>query len=141
VERLKGTRYVALIDGEAGAYGVIVPDLPGCTSGGATLDEAIQNAAEAVRLWAEDALADGERLPEPRSVESSRKDPKVIRATREGAALVIVPLLIDAGHATKANVSMDTWLLKAIDEAAKARGLTRSAFLTTAAREKIKRGT
>ena len=29
-------RYVALMDGEAGAYGVTVPDLPGCTSGGST---------------------------------------------------------------------------------------------------------
>ena len=26
-------RYIALVDGNAGAYGVMVPDLPGCTSG------------------------------------------------------------------------------------------------------------
>ncbi len=52
-------RYVALIDGEAGAYGVIVPDLPGCTSGGAATDEALRNAVEAVRLWAEDAIDAG----------------------------------------------------------------------------------
>jgi len=25
-------RYIALVDGKAGAYGVVVPDLPGCTS-------------------------------------------------------------------------------------------------------------
>src|ERR1700678_2270999 len=37
--------YTALIDGEAGAYGVYFPDLPGCTAMGATLDDAIANAA------------------------------------------------------------------------------------------------
>jgi hypothetical protein len=26
------TRYVALLDGKPGAYGVVVPDLPGCTT-------------------------------------------------------------------------------------------------------------
>ncbi|MFP3374822.1 MULTISPECIES: type II toxin-antitoxin system HicB family antitoxin, partial [Gammaproteobacteria] len=30
------------------AYGVIVPDLPGCFSAGDTLDEAIKNAKEAI---------------------------------------------------------------------------------------------
>ena len=55
-------RYVALVDGNAGAYGVTVPDLLGCTSGGTTTDEALRNAVEAVRLWAEDAIADGEAL-------------------------------------------------------------------------------
>jgi len=71
-------RYVALVDGNAGAYGVTVPDLLGCTSGGTTTDEALRNAVEAVRLWAEDAIADGEALPQPRSVETlRRRSPRV----------------------------------------------------------------
>src|SRR5438105_2177732 len=85
------SRYFALIDGKAGAYGVVVPDLPGCTSGGATTDEALRNAVSAVRLWAEDALADGERLPQPRSAEQMRADPEVAEAISDGAALAIVP--------------------------------------------------
>jgi predicted RNase H-like HicB family nuclease len=44
-------RYVALIDGNAGAYGIIVPDLPGCTSGGRSIDAALRTV-DAVRLWA-----------------------------------------------------------------------------------------
>jgi hypothetical protein len=36
-------QYVALIDGEAGVYRVTVPDLPGCTSGGSTTDEALRH--------------------------------------------------------------------------------------------------
>lgn len=131
------TRYVALVDGEAGAYGVIVPDLPGCTSGGATTVEALHHAIEAVRLWAEDAIADGEELPAPRSAEALRADPKIAAAIAAGAALAIVPLLIDLGRPAKANLSIDAGVLSAIDEAAAARGLTRSAFLAGAAREKI----
>jgi hypothetical protein len=56
---------------------------------------------------------------------------------KKGAALAVVPLLIDSGRSVKANLSLDTGLLAAIDDAAAARGLTRSAFLSTAAREKI----
>ena len=56
-------RYVAIVDGSPGAYGVVVPDLAGCTSGGATIDEALRNAVEAVTLWVEDARADGEKIP------------------------------------------------------------------------------
>ena len=133
-------RYVALLDGKAGAHGVTVPDLPGCTSGGSTTDEALRNAVEAVRLWAEDAIADGEALPQPLSVEMLRADRAIAEAIAEGAALAIVPLLLDAGRPAKTNLSIDAGLLAAIDEAAKARGLTRSAFLATAAREKIESG-
>ncbi len=133
-------RYVALVDGKAGAYGVTVPDLPGCTSGGSTTDEALRNAIEAVRLWAEDALAQGEALPQPRSAEALRADREIAEAIAEGAALAIVPLLLDAGRPAKANLTIDAGLLAAIDEAAEGRGLTRSAFLASAAREKIESG-
>src|SRR5258705_13283559 len=86
-------RYVALVDGRAGAYGVTVPDLPGCTSAGRTTDEALRNAIEAVQLWAEDAITDGEELPTPRSVEVLRADAEVTAAIVEGGALAILPLL------------------------------------------------
>src|SRR5690348_16078161 len=133
-------RYVVLIDGKAGAYGVTVPDLPGCTSAGNTTDEALRNAVEAVRLWAKDAISEGEALPQPRSAETLRRDPEIAEAIAEGAALAIVPLLLEAGRSAKANLSIDAELLAAIDEAAEARGLTRSAFLASAAREKIESG-
>jgi predicted RNase H-like HicB family nuclease len=131
------TRYAVVIDGESGAFGMWVPDMPGCTSMGNTLDELLRNAQEALRLWAEDAIADGERVPEPRGFDDVYADPKVAAAVREGAALAIVPLLIESGRSVKANLSLDAGLLAAIDDAAAARGLTRSAFLSSAAREKI----
>ena len=133
-------RYVALVDGLPGAYGVVVPDLPGCTSGGKTIDLALQNAVEAVRLWAEDAIADGEALPKAQDAETLRANPEITRAIQEGAVLAYIPLILESGRPAKANLSLDAGLLSAIDEAAAARGLTRSAFLVSAAREKIVSG-
>jgi Ribbon-helix-helix protein, copG family len=63
----------------------------------------------------------------------------VAAALAEGAVLAVVPLLLDAGRPAKANLSVDAGLLEAIDEAAEAHGLTRSAFIASAAREKITR--
>jgi predicted RNase H-like HicB family nuclease len=130
-------RYIALIDGKKGAYGVVIPDLPGCTAMGKTTDEALRNAASAARAWAEDALADGEKLPSPSSADDIRRKRDVNEALAEGAALAVVPLVLDAGRSTRANLSLDAGLLKALDEAADAKGLSRSAYIASAVREKI----
>jgi predicted RNase H-like HicB family nuclease len=132
------TRYVVVVDGKPGAYGMWVPDMPGCTSMGDTMADLLVNAQEALQLWAEDALESRQALPGPRSIEVVRKDPDVARDLADGAALVIVPLVMETGRPVKANLSLDAGLLAAIDEAAAARGLTRSAFLSSAARDKIR---
>jgi predicted RNase H-like HicB family nuclease len=132
------TRYAALIDGKKGAYGLIVPDLPGCTSAGTTLSELMRNAIEAVRLWVDDAQASGQPVPPPRSYEAIVNDPEVRKELAHGAMLTVVPLLRDSGRPARANVSFDAALLEALDEAAEARNLTRSAFIASAVREKIR---
>jgi DNA-binding NarL/FixJ family response regulator len=58
-------------------------------------------------------------------------------ALAAGAMFLAVPLLSDAGRTVRINVSLDKGLVDQIDAAASARGLTRSAFLAQAAREKI----
>jgi hypothetical protein len=78
-------------------------------------------------------------MPRPRTIEAIRRDGVVASALADGAVLAVVPLLLDAGRPAKANLSVDAGLLKAIDEAAEAHGLTRSAFIASAAREKITR--
>jgi predicted RNase H-like HicB family nuclease len=128
------TRYIALIDGEAGAYGVAFPDAPGCAAMGKTMDEALRNAVVALAEWMADA---GEDRPRARSIEELRRDPEVIEQIEEGAAFAVVPLLLDACRQVRANLSIDAGLLAAIDAAAEAAGLTRSAFLSRAARDKI----
>jgi predicted RNase H-like HicB family nuclease len=130
-------RYAALIDGKKGAYGVVIPDLPGCTAMGKTVEEALRNAAAAARAWATVAKADGVKLAAPRPIETLRRDPEVREAIAEGAVIAMVPLVLDAGHPAKANLSLDAGLLEAIDEAAAAKGLTRSAYIASAVREKI----
>ncbi len=135
-------KYIALLDGKPGAYGVVVPDLPGCTSAGKDFDQAYRNAIEAVRLWIEDAEADGEKPPRPRALVELVEDLEIRAVTlKAGAIFILVPVVRATGRAAKANISLDAGTLEAIDEAAKAYGLSRSAFIASATREKIERGT
>lgn len=135
------SRYLGLLDGKRGAYGVVFPDLPGCTAMGDTADHAYRNAIEAMRIWAQSAIQDGEALPEARDMDALRADPEVVESLRDGASFIVVPLLLDSGRPARANISIDRGLLEAIDEAAAERGLTRSAFLASAARDKIQQRT
>jgi predicted RNase H-like HicB family nuclease len=130
-------RFGAIVDGKRGAYGVVIPDLPGCTAMGRTLDEALRNASQAAVAWAEAVLASGGKVPKPRALEILRHDPMVEAEIKAGGTLAMVPLVLDAGRPAKANLSLDAGLLEAIDEAAEAKGLTRSAFIASAVREKI----
>ncbi|MCR5663216.1 MAG: type II toxin-antitoxin system HicB family antitoxin [bacterium] len=50
---------------DEGGYAVCYPDLPGCLTVGATLDDAIKNAQEAKREWLAAALEDGMTIAEP----------------------------------------------------------------------------
>lgn len=47
---------------ETGGYVVEVPSLPGCVSQGETMDEAVANIKEAIELYIEDSVADGEAV-------------------------------------------------------------------------------
>src|SRR5450756_729220 len=66
-----------------------------------------------------------------------RRPPRSTQSRSSAASDVYKRQLLDSGRAVRANLSLDAGLLDAIDEAAKAHGLTRSAFLASAAREKI----
>jgi predicted RNase H-like HicB family nuclease len=59
-------RYGAIIDGEPGAYGIVVPDLPGCTAMGKTINEACDAAEAAARAWIAVTVAEGGTIPKPR---------------------------------------------------------------------------
>ena len=51
-----------------GSYSAYVPDLPGCTTCGDSLDEVRQLIAEAVKLHIESLREHGEPVPPPSSV-------------------------------------------------------------------------
>ncbi|CDX45500.1 CopG domain protein DNA-binding domain protein [Mesorhizobium sp. SOD10] len=129
------THYVGILDGVDDIWGVRIPDLPGCHGGGASPEEAIADATSAVREWAETRLAKHVSLPEARTVANLLRSGEIDSAAGESA--VMIPLLIDSGRPVRANLSLDSGLLAAIDAEASRRGLTRSAFIASAAREKI----
>ena len=133
-------RFIALVDGRKGAYGVSFPDAHGCTAMGATLEEATGNAATALSEWVNDEIVAGRKRPRPRSADALREDREVASAIRSGALLTLVPLVMETGKATKANLSMDSGLLAAVDEAAARAGVTRSAFFASSAKERIVSG-
>ena len=129
--------YPALIHKDPGsAYGVIFPDVPGCFSAGDTLDETMQNAEEALAAhigWLE---RDGDPVPPPRTPDEIFNDP-ALAEDRQGATLVLIPLIRDLGSTTRINVSLDLGLLEALDGAAKRRKQTRSAFIASAVRKEL----
>ena len=51
------------------AFGVVVPDLPGCFSAGDSLDEAMTQAREAILLHLEGLLDEGKAPPQPSPVD------------------------------------------------------------------------
>lgn len=130
-------RYVAFVHKEPNsAFGVSFPDFPGCISAGATADEALRSAVEALALHAAGMEADGEQVPHPRSLDEIEADGS-LKDQRKGASFALVPLVRERGASVKVNLSLDAGLLEAIDAAARERGLTRSAFLASAARNEI----
>lgn len=132
-------RFLALVDYDdaAGAYGVAIPDCLGCTAMGATLDEAEANAIAALREWAIDYLDENEALPRARTIGDLRQDSSLLDDFTSDTIVLSLPVYLDSARPVRANVSMEAGLLAEIDEAARRRGLTRSAFLASAARDKI----
>lgn len=58
-------RYTVLLDPDPNGdgYTVTVPALPGCITEGATIDEALANAREAITCHIEGLLASGDDVP------------------------------------------------------------------------------
>lgn len=127
--------FVGIVDGRDDVWGVRIPDVPGCFGGGATPEDAVHDAISALCEMADEA-----RDVAPRSMAEIARDPSAEFKPAEGESLVLLPFLAESGIPAKANISIDKRQLDAIDAAAKARGITRSAFLVSAAIEKIAAG-
>lgn len=121
-------RYPIAIEsgGEDQAFGVVVPDLPGCFSAGDTLDEAIDNAKEAIEFWLETVIDDGGAVPAPKSIAEHQ-------ANSEFAgwvwAVVPIDLAVLSDKVERVNITLPARVLRRIDAAAKAAGETRSGFI------------
>lgn len=132
---MKMPHFIALVHKEKNsAFGVQFPDIPGCFSAADSMDNLVANATEALSLWAEDT-----QLPPPSSVEKIAASKAISMELAEGAFLLAIPYTENDTRVVTANISLERGVLKAIDEAAKLRKLTRSAFLSQAAKNEIKR--
>lgn len=108
------------------AYGVVVPDLPGCYSAGDTLDEAVTNAKEAIELHIEGLLAAGEPLPAIHALGDHQANPDYARWVW---ALVEIDMSRLEDVTERVNITLPRRVLRIIDEAAKRAGESRSAYL------------
>ena len=108
------------------AYGVVVPDLPGCFSAGDTLDEAMENAKEAIELWLEVAIDDGMAVPEPGALSEHQRKREFKGWTW---ALVTVDLASLSDKAERINITLPSRVLRRIDQAAKEAGESRSGYI------------
>ena len=112
---------------EKNAWGVVVPDLPGCFSAADSgLDEAIDQAKEAIELWIEMALDGGQIIPKPSSLRELQKKKEF-----KGWAWAIVeidPALL-SDEIERINITIPKKVLARLDAKAKKAGENRSAFI------------
>lgn len=77
--------YPAIVEGDAkSGYSVFFPDLPGCTSGADTLQEAALNAERALDGHIALMIDGGERVPEASSLDDLPRpiEPDVVEVSR-----------------------------------------------------------
>lgn len=129
--------YIGIVDGSGETWGVRIPDFPGVHGGGSTPEAAVADAISALREVAAIMVGEGADLPHARTLAEVLSDKTSAPNTKAGEAAVMVPLLLDRGRPVRANISLDAGLLETIDAEASRRGLTRSAFLVSAAVDKI----
>lgn len=108
------------------AFGVIVPDLPGCFSAGDTLEDAFTNAQEAMELWLETVIDDGGAIPEPKSIKEYKDNPEYKDFVW---AIIPIDLAKLSDKVERINITLPARVLRRIDAAAKAAGESRSGFI------------
>jgi predicted RNase H-like HicB family nuclease len=108
------------------AYGVTVPDIPGCFSAGETFDEALENTIEAINGHLELLAEEQQEIPKAATIETHINNPDYAGGIWSFAEIDIVPFL---GQSEKINVTLPSVLIRKIDGKYK----NRSKFLAEAA--------
>jgi predicted RNase H-like HicB family nuclease len=114
------------IGDDATAFGIVVPDLPGCFSAGDTLDEAMAGAEEAAAAWIDATLDAGGAVPPPSNLEAVRANPDF--AGWSFGVITIDPVLLDDA-VERVNITLPRRVLMRLDAMAKAAGESRSGFI------------
>ena len=120
------------------SYGVTVPDLPGCFSGGDTLDDAFDMGRGAIVGHIETLLMDGQSVPEQRPLHVHQDNPDFAGGIW---GLVDVDMSKLSGKTVRVNITMPSRVLAIIDAAAAREGESRSGLLTRTVLEHVERQT
>ena len=121
---------------EESAYGVSVPDLPGCFSAGDTFEEAIESAREAIACHLEGLLLDDEPIPAKTPFEAHRAN----KDYEDGIwAVVAIDISKLSSKAKRVNITVPARVLAIVDQAAAREGETRSGLLLRAALSYLER--
>jgi len=110
-------------------FGVTVPDLPGCFSQGDSVENAVENAQEAILFHAEGLVSGKQMVPLPSEIDFS-----VFYGDTGTALLAYADVDIESilGPAKRINITIKSASLQIIDIRAKARGMNRSEYLAYA---------
>ncbi len=130
---------VALHTDNGKNYGVTVPDIPGCFSAGASEDEALDNAREAILGHLELLAEFGEEIPGANLIAEHRANPDFEGAVWGFVEIDVTPFL---GKAEKINITVPRLVLIQIDRFVKEHpneARSRSAFLSEAALERMRK--
>lgn len=124
-------------------YTVTFPDLPGCITQGDNLAEAFDMAQEALKCHLDGMVADKDAIPEASNLQEA-----ILKAKKEAEEygdelpegtlyqLIATPDLFIPP--VRVNISLAPQVLELVDRFAKAEGMSRSGFLTNAARAYIR---
>lgn len=108
------------------AFGVIVPDLPGCFSAGDTLDDALIGAEEAAAAWIDASLDSGRAIPGPSSLDALRANPAY--AGWAFGVISLDPALFD-DTVERVNITLPRRVLRRLDALAQAAHESRSGYI------------
>ena len=84
--------YIALVHKDKDtSYGVSFPDVPGCISAGDTFEEAIENASQALAGHLALMRADGDAIPNARSLDELKRDAEFIEHSGDAVIAFVRP--------------------------------------------------
>jgi len=131
-------RYPIVIEpgDELTAFGVVVPDLPGCFSAGDTLDEALTGVEEAAAAWIDATLDAGGAIPAPTGLETLRHNPDFAGWTF--GVISIDPAMLDDA-VERVNITLPRRVLERLDAQARAAGKSRSGYIAQLTLEEPRR--
>ncbi len=118
---------------EGSSYGVIVPDLPGCFSGGDTLgdtlEEALVSSKEAIVCHIQGMLTDGQPIPGKKDISVHKKDELLADGFWASVDVDVSKINVED---VDLNITIPSPILDLIDDIAAQDGESRSGLVARA---------